>query len=257
MGEHIFLVVLMEHDFSDFTISSYRDLAKKASEKFTSVSFSSFENRSDSRKLLWRHDVDFSLNRALALAEIDAESGLKSTFFIRLRSEFYNALENSQAKIIDEILGLDHEIGLHFEARHNAPIRNKNELEDRIEKDSHTLTSETGLNIKSFSFHNPTSEILSYKDDRYAGLINAYSRSIMNDFDYVSDSNGFWRFRRLDDVLEQATGNLQVLTHPGWWHAEELSPYQRIVRMLDGRRNATLKGYEQQLAEDGRINLGR
>jgi hypothetical protein len=255
-GNKRFLVNLMDHNYSDFTISAYRELATKASEKFTSVSFCTFQNSPDTRKLLWRHDVDFSLNRSLDIARIDAEIGLQATFFIRLRSEFYNALENSQTKIIDNILSLGHEIGLHFESRYDAPILDKSELEERIEKDSQILKFETGISVTSFSFHNPTPEILEYKDDRYAGLVNAYSRSIMNEFDYVSDSNGFWRFQRLDDVLSKPTGNLQVLTHPGWWHAEELSPYQRIVRMLDGRRNATLKGYERQLAEDGRINLG-
>jgi hypothetical protein len=35
---------------------------------------------------------------------------------------------------------------------------------------------------------------------------------------YCSDSNGYWRVRRLEDVLREAKDErLQVLTHAEWW----------------------------------------
>ena len=64
-----------------------------------------------------------------------------------------------------------------------------------------------------------------------AGLTNAYGESLRERYAYVSDSNGYWRHRRLPDVLEAAgEERLHVLTHPEWWQKEPMSPRERIER---------------------------
>ena len=53
---------------------------------------------------------------------------------------------------------------------------------------------------------------------------------------YVSDSNGYWRFERLPEVLAAgAHERLHVLTHPEWWQEEAMSPRERILRCIAGR----------------------
>ncbi len=42
--------------------------------------------------MLWRHDVDHSLNRAYRLAEIEEEFGIKATYFIHIQSGFITCL---------------------------------------------------------------------------------------------------------------------------------------------------------------------
>ena len=39
---------------------------------------------------LWRHDVDYSPHRALALAKLEAAKGISATYFFQRRSAFYN-----------------------------------------------------------------------------------------------------------------------------------------------------------------------
>ena len=84
------------------------------------------------------------------------------------------------------------------------------------------------------------------------------SAKFKNEIPYISDSNGYWRFKRLKDVLLNAEEkNLHVLTHPAWWQDQEEEPYYRIKRCVDERANNTLANYEKQLDKDGRLNIGK
>ena len=66
--------------------------------------------------VLWRHDVDYSLHRALVLARIEAELGARATYFLSLHSDLYNVLEPAVHARAREIAALGHWIGLHFDA---------------------------------------------------------------------------------------------------------------------------------------------
>ena len=47
-----------------------------------------------------RHDVEFSIDRALDMAHIDSSIGISSTFFFQVRSAAYNPLAVKQLKKI-------------------------------------------------------------------------------------------------------------------------------------------------------------
>jgi hypothetical protein len=75
------------------------------------------------------------------------------------------------------------------------------------------------------------------------------------DFAYVSDSNGIWRYRKLEEVLSAPpVPKLQVLTHPEWWTPEPLAPFARLRRSINGRAAANLQLYLYQLERDGRLD---
>ncbi|MBT5716894.1 MAG: hypothetical protein HOI70_08280, partial [Opitutae bacterium] len=72
---------------------------------------------------------------------------------------------------------------------------------------------------------------------------------------YVSDSNGYWRYRRLWDVLQKSQDScLQVLTHPVWWQEKPMPPRQRIFRSVYGRAKATIKLSDIGIESSKRIN---
>src|SRR5213075_2207995 len=52
--------------------------------------------------LLLRHDVDMSLDAALAMAELEAERGVAATYFLMTRGEFYNLDARSGDAALDE-----------------------------------------------------------------------------------------------------------------------------------------------------------
>src|SRR5688572_19028064 len=70
------------------------------------------------RQCLLRHDVDVSVEYALAMARIEAEAGVRATYFLMLRSPAYNLLGRHASLAVREMAALGHDIGVHFDAGH-------------------------------------------------------------------------------------------------------------------------------------------
>ena len=141
---------------------------------------------------------------------------------------------------------------MHFDSQFYADS-NETDLNDLIFRESQYLKTLLGVKISAFSFHNPVASHLNCDDEEYGGLINCYSKRFKEEVSYCSDSNGYWRFRRLHDVLSSATDKcLQVLTHPGWWQDKPMSPMERIDRCIQGRGMAIRDLYIQGLRAMGR-----
>ena len=71
-------------------------------------------NKKTKQFCIIRHDVEFSLDRALMIARLDYNLGIKSSFFIQVKNDCYNGISDRGILIIKEILKLKHFIGLHF-----------------------------------------------------------------------------------------------------------------------------------------------
>jgi hypothetical protein len=97
--------------------------------------------------------------------------------------------------------------------------------------------------------------MLTMKNIEYSEMINAYAKIHFDMTNYVSDSNGYWRFRSLKEVLSDPnTEKLQVLIHPEWWTPEPLSPRARIWRAHIGRANNAHSRYIALLESLGRTD---
>ncbi len=236
----------------DFTEAQYRQLlcAGKVAYRFTTYDAIPW----GTPFVLWRHDIDCSINRAATLASIEAEEGIIATYFVNPRSEYYNPFEPSQVHLLKRILGLGHRLGLHFDAA-SQDIRDEEQLHKKVAQEGRWLEEAFGVRPAAFSFHNPTAANLQCDADSYGGLISCYSRRFKAEINYCSDSNGYWRFRRLHDVLTEATDPcLQVLTHPEWWQEKSMPPRQRIFRCAYGRADATMRGYDEGMRAHDRSN---
>lgn len=248
--------------FSDFTEDNYKHLLEIAVENYQFAGFDLNKiSTSNDRLILWRHDVDYSLNRAFALSEIEHSMGVKTTYFIHLHSSMYNPFEKQQTALINKIIKNGHSIGLHFDFDFYNSLENTANLQgavDLADFERKILQNFLGVNIDCVSFHNPeASKVLDIDGDYYAGMVNAYAKSIKDKFKYCSDSNGYWRFDRLEDVLKGDYANVQVLTHPTWWTKNIMSPYDRIVRCVEGRKNKNMMDYNNFLKDCGRENVGK
>jgi hypothetical protein len=89
----------------------------------------------------------------------------------------------------------------------------------------------------------------------YAGLINAYAEYFQREVKYCSDSNGYWRFERMRDLIDFGHSRLHLLTHCEWWTEEIMSPWQKIQKAIDGRANFNKESYIQLLKENNKINI--
>ncbi len=208
--------------------------------------------------ILWRHDCDMSLNRALELAEIDARFGIVSTFFIHPRSEFYNIFEYSQTALLRKITQLGHRIGLHFDAEYHKQYSTGKPFVTALQQDASLVEAAVETKVSVFSFHNPDQGALAYDNFEYAGIINCYSKWLKENVVYKSDSNGYWRHEPIPlAIARNETQRLQILTHPEWWLSRESSPRDRVLRCVYGRAIKTMSDYDAAMGfQSDRENVG-
>lgn len=244
----------LTYRFADFTRDNYRRLLQLAKQGYPFRLFTDYHDAD--RFIIWRHDVDHSMHAARHLARIEAEQGVQATYFLQLHSDFYNLLEREIADIVKEIIAAGHHIGLHFDAAYHGVDR-IDDLVPWLERERDILEAFFGTRVVAFSFHQAKPLDVPLRGDRYAGMVYVHSPFFQSEVDYCSDSNGYWRFRRLEDVLRAAERpRLQVLTHPEWWQAEPMSPWDRIRRCVHGRAERALARYDELLRSFGRTNIG-
>ena len=94
-----------------FDLAHYRELLEAA--KAGGYRFAFFDREPEAGDLLLRHDVDLSLEAAIRLAELEAELGVRATYLLLKRSEFYNLAAPSGEAAIARLRELGHRVGLH------------------------------------------------------------------------------------------------------------------------------------------------
>jgi hypothetical protein len=242
----------MPSSWEDFTEDSYRENIRSARERYAFEPFSGAPP--DRAHVLWRHDVDFSVHRAIALARIEADEGVRATYLLAVTSPFYNLLEPAILWRVREVSGLGHWLGLHFDLGAHSEADSPQALTERIAFERRLLTEMVERPIDVVSFHNPGATGAEALDaDELAGMTNAYGSRIKARYAYVSDSNGYWRHERLADVIESGQHErLHVLTHPEWWQAEPMSPRARLERCLEGRTAHAREWYLERARAAGR-----
>lgn len=241
--------------FEDFTENKYRSYLKLAKSNFKCISFPDYKKKG--RNVLLRHDVDFSVHRAYKIATIESEEDMQSTFFLWMHCPFYNLFEKEIFDLVNKIINLGHDIGLHYDCEFYESHNLNNNILENLTYEKNILEHFFRKKIRAFSFHDPTDIILSdYQAENYHGMVNAYSKYIRTKYEYCSDSNGYWRFKRLPEVLKLTEcNNLQILTHPEWWTPEILPPRERITRCIDGRSRKQHEWYDNLLESMGRLNV--
>lgn len=241
------------YSFADFTHANYRRLLALAKNSYPFLTYDEFEP--DGRFVIWRHDVDFSVQAALKLAHIEKEVGVKATYFVDFHSSFYNLLEHAASEDLRKIIGLGHQVGLHFDSRY-AHVDTESSLVDHLGREKKLLEEIVGEKVRVFSFHWPSPFTMGCLGHEYAGMINVYSGYFRNRVGYCSDSNGYWRHQKLEDVLAARTDDrLQVLTHPAWWQESVMSPHERMELCISDRANNTRHVYREILETSGRPDI--
>jgi hypothetical protein len=242
----------MNPQYLEFTRSGYRNLLKQAISAYRFVPLADY--KAEKGVCIWRHDVDMSPQAARALGKIEQREGVRAVYYFNLRSPFYNLLEPACLSVVNDLLEMGHDIGLHFDAS-ILTTSSVVALEQALSKERVVFESLVGCEIKSFSFHNPGAHTQGFKDESYAGLINAYSSVFAENCSYCSDSNGYWRFTPLGDFLAMGHPSVYVLTHADWWTPRIMAPRQRVLRAVRGRAHSIIASYDLSLAIAGRPNL--
>ena len=75
---------LENNKFTNFTFKNYINLLKQIKGNWLTVSYEKIPW--EKKFILWRHDIDISLNRALKMAYEEYKLEIKATYFINIRS---------------------------------------------------------------------------------------------------------------------------------------------------------------------------
>lgn len=214
---------------------SYRRILEQAGQLgYSFVSFADFFANEAARQqsILLRHDVDYSLELARELANINASCGAMGTFFVQLRSPVYNLLEERNLVCLQEIVRNGQKLAVHF--RYPPSGCSADELQASVGRELQIYQEETGFQFESVvAWHNPTADLVG-ADSPFAGveLLSAYAPPFFVDGHYFSDSN----LRNMPEdflrILGEKRGTfLQILFHPFYWivGGKSLTPILRAT----------------------------
>lgn len=214
----------------NFTIKHYEEICNIIVKSQYKICF--FNNCSSNLNLLiLRHDVDQSLEQSIKIAKIENKYNIKSTFFIWLRSPFYNIFEKKYSDIIYEIINLGHQIGLHFDES-VYKIENEKELNKFIEKEINLIKTYFDINIYAVSMHRPSKWLLD-NDEKLDKYINTYEKRFFRDFKYLSDSRGQWKEGCICKKIDaNRYKKLHILIHPFWWVEDDIDFNKRMSNFI-------------------------
>lgn len=203
---------------SDCSLTAYEEIIKLAlSEGWTFRSYNDSDSGLAPRMLILRHDVDFSLDKAVELARVNERLGVRGTFFLLLRSNLYNLLAPRNLSRARELIDLRQNIGLHFAAL--DPIPDAAEVVRQVKTEMELLKSELPQTEPVVAWHNPTAAWLEQCADlEIPGLINVYSQRFTKGLCYRSDSNLKHNVSVFENLLRDPSPvGLHLLFHPVIW----------------------------------------
>jgi hypothetical protein len=209
----------------DFSLAHYRELLHAAKEG--GYRWAGFDREPEPGDLILRHDIDLSLEAAVALAELEAEEDVWSTWFVMRRSVFYNLDSDVGERTVARLRELGHHVGHHA-------VYPRVDLDGRFDP--------------VVAWHNPDPE---YMHEPVAGFVNVMQPPWFEREHYRSDSNRHWRSGCPHDAL--ARGELdwvQVLIHPEIWIYDGSTMRETMESFLDADRAARLEHLR-----DDRIDL--
>lgn len=190
-----------------FAVTHYRELLEAATT--AGYRWARFDHEPQPGDLFLRHDVDLSLEAALAIARVERELGAHATYFVMTESIFYNLDSTSGVAALAELRELGHAVGFH-------PVHPHSDFDDRFDA--------------VFSWHNPDPEFL---EEPIPGAANVMAPPYYARGHYRSDSNQNWRGDCPHDQLAAARYDwLQLSTHPAIWAYEGETMRETMDAML-------------------------
>lgn len=203
-----------------FSLPHYRELLEAA--KAGGYRFAGFDRPPEPGDLIIRHDVDLSLEAALEMAEVEADAGVSSTWFLMTRSVFYNLLSEEGERTIARLRELGGRVAHHAIWPHI-------DLDARFDP--------------VVAWHNPDR---AYQTDPIDGATNAMSPPWYEPQRFRSDSNQNWRTRDRPGHCphrELAGGELDWLhlnIHPEIWVYEGATMRETMEAFLLAEREVRL-----------------
>ena len=215
-------------------LTDYANLIQEfRSREYQEVDFTAAEP--DRRHLVLRHDVDMCLERAVAMATVEAELGVSASYFLLVNTEMYNVGSRHARNLVGKILRHGHKIGLHFDGS-GVPEGAVDALHKEVRLECEILEQHTGCAVTVVTFHRPQQWLIGFPQ-LVAGRLHGYLPRFFHDIGYCADSGGEFRFHHPLEHPAVLDGRaLQLVTHPIWWCASrDEDPLRKLERFFDDR----------------------
>lgn len=175
--------------------------------------------------LIIRHDVDLDLDAAARMAELEAEHNIFSTYFISMRSPFYNAYSEKNSTRIRKIHKLGHEVAVHINL---VDVMAESFIDIKVMQQYYPF-----INSNIATIHHPGSfekvkDLLSFPI-----IERTYGQIYEGNAAYLSDSTGKWRYGYpLESSAFAKKKSIVLLTHPIWWMEKGSTPMDKLMSAL-------------------------
>jgi hypothetical protein len=200
----------------DFSLTHYRELLRAARDG--GYRWAGFDRAPERGVVVLRHDVDLSLEAALAVAELEHEEDAFATYFLMTRSVFYNLASAEGERAIARLRELGHRVAHHAVWPHV-------DLDERFDP--------------VVAWHNPDPNFMQAE---IAGAANVMRAPFFDPEHYRSDSNQRWRHGCPHEQLARGEFEwLQLLTHPEIWAYEGATMRESMTSFLDADRDTRLE----------------
>lgn len=216
----------------EFTYGAYRELVTLLREH--DYIFSNYHDYHNyAKSVIVRHDIDMDIDKAVRMAQIEAEMDVASTYFVLVTSNFYNIFSKENQDMLRQLHAMGHEVGLHFdEAKYDA----ETDLVCAMEQETELLEQCMGCPVRSVSMHRPSKKTLEadylIKD---GNIVNSYGTEFFRNHKYVSDSRRNWREDVQAIIKSGEYDRLHVLTHPFWYNEVEQTAKEALKCFCESR----------------------
>ena len=182
-----------------------------------------------SNKYFIRHDVDFSLKKALEFAKFEYSIGIKSNYFILLNGEYYNPFSPESIDYIEKIRQLGHNIQAHIDLE---PMPNDITQQGIIIESLVNASQLCGeFESTMVTWHKPATGVKpTYDLVKGLQLSNLIDPNMNKTWKYISDSGMNWR----EDPINAVRNNkyLHINLHPVWYSQKPAESFEERIHEL-------------------------
>ncbi len=208
--------------------------------------------------IIMRHDVEYSVDRAFRMAKVEQGMDFVSTYFFQWTNNSYNILSRRNMDMIKDMHERGQRIGLHFALNGMTDMQ---QIRKRIKMEMEILSEMFGFEIKEFSIHRPSKDVLR-ENIKLDGILNAYqddfftfAEQVTEDsplqVKYMSDANHIWRYGYPDEKNITDYDKVQILTHPFAWTKKGYNNFENYRTLLQEKYNELVESVDHECKDFG------
>jgi hypothetical protein len=237
----------------NFSYQEYQSIIDRIKNNIPIVRFDNVTSDTN-RYCVIRHDVEFSIERALQLAEVEFELGISSTYVFQICNNNYNPFSHKNRDLIHQIRILGHDIGTHVHLGNFN--ENKESVENYIIKQSQLLSTALDYPINKFSIHRPLRKhienvisipgYINMNDDKYftyTNSFNIYDLPVL----YLADSNHAWKYGNPLEIDFSKINRMQLNCHPFSWTEKGLDNYENFFILTKEKQLEALQSIKEEI----------